>query len=90
MTLSERMVEAAKDVLFQRGIVDTFTVRAALTAALAVAEEAGAGVFVVPKAIPQPDNVSVPKTLTVEAMAHIYNLGRNEAICATLAGRVTL
>ena len=32
MTLSERMVEAAKDVLFQRGIVDTFTVRAALTA----------------------------------------------------------
>ena len=76
MTLSERMVEAAKDVLFQRGIVDTFTVRAALTAALAVAEEAGAGVFVVPG--------------ETNPLLKRYSKGWDDCRAATLAGRVTL
>lgn len=65
--------------------------RAALTAALAVAEEAGAGVFVVPAILtkqPHPDDMTESE---IEDADWRYAYEQMvEAIRATLAGRVTL
>lgn len=63
--------------------------RAALTAALAVAEEAGAGVFVVPgEASYTPLSIDAP----AQPSGHLggYIDGHNACRAATLAGRVTL
>lgn len=56
--------------------------RAALTAALAVAEEAGAGVFVVPEKKGHPGDV--------ERYVYGHADGYNACRADTLAGRVTL
>lgn len=65
--------------------------RAALTAALAVAEEAGAGVFVVPPILtkqPHPDDMTKGE---IEYADWRYAYEQMvEGIRATLAGRVTL
>ena len=80
MTLSERMVEAAGlAVEAQMATDDNMPediARAALTAALAVAEEAGAGVFVVPG--------------ETNPLLKRYSKGWDDCRAATLAGRVTL
>lgn len=60
--------------------------RAALTAALAVAEEAGAGVFVVPDA--RTDALGQPVNGTDATKP--WSSGHNACRAATLAGRVTL
>jgi hypothetical protein len=103
MTLSERMVEAAAraiakacgyewDLLSNLGRAGYLDLaRAALTAALAVAEETGAGVFVVPAILtkqPHPDDMTESE---IEDADWRYAYEQMvEAIRATLAGRVTL
>ncbi len=97
VTLSDQMVEAAKDVLFKRGIVDTFTVREALTAALALAEAEAGAVFM--RWPPDGDDVQACADevnpyaettqqygLTVEMVCDIIEAWKRRA--ATLAGRV--
>jgi hypothetical protein len=89
MTLSERMVEATADVVRRHSVHDMAPgeaediARAALTAALAVAEEAGAGVFVVPA------NKGADFHKPTDDWA-FYPKGWNDCRAATLAGRVTL
>lgn len=101
MTLSERMVEAAAIALSDLSDMGWRTAseyqqaewrhqaRAALTAARAVAEEAGAGVFVVPgEASYTPLSIDAP----AQPSGHLggYIDGHNACRAATLAGRVTL
>jgi len=95
MTLSERMVAAAaRAIAKMSGVPDWDTLpdwskamweeraRAALTAALAVAEEAGVGLFVVPE--PKGKDFHAP----TDDWA-FYPKGWNDCRAATLAGRVS-
>jgi hypothetical protein len=99
MTISERMVEAAARAIAADRIGDgkeawnsisasartrcLADARAALTAALAVAEGEGAGLFVVPE--PKGKDFHAP----TDDWA-FYPKGWNDCRAATLAGRVTL